>query len=198
MKSTAFILNLGKCVGCGACVLACRFENHWPEGVFWRRLLPLNSARYSGGPTYHFSLACHHCDEPACLKACPTGAYRKREDGVVLLEGDLCIGCRYCEMACPFGAPSYDADSGLMTKCNLCAQRMDGGLAPACVSACPTQALSIRQYAGGAAEDFKEQVLPELPGFSDLGACNPNIRFIAPGGRIRSRRFFALREELRQ
>jgi len=140
-RRSGFLLDLNRCVGCGACVLACRIENALPEGVIWRRILTLNQRRVVGGPTYHFSLACHHCDDPPCAKGCPSGALEKRPDGVVFLHEDLCLGCRYCEMACPFGAPSYDAERKVMTKCHLCAPRQDRGLPPACTQACPTGAL---------------------------------------------------------
>ena len=179
MSGAGFVLDLGRCVGCGACVLACRLENSWPTGVAWRRVLPLNRSRHPGGPAYHLSLACHHCDRPACLAACPSGAYRKRSDGVVLLDAERCLGCMYCEMACPFGAPSYDKTGGVMTKCDLCATRIDRGLLPACVAACPTEALVFRK-AGD-----KESAREVIPGFSDPAGCRPGISFLPPRGRIR-------------
>jgi len=173
-----FALELGKCVGCGACVLACRMENRLPGGLTWRRVVPLNPAHHGGGPTYHFSLACHHCEEPPCRDACPTGALEKRPDGVVLLHCDLCVGCRYCEMACPFGAPAYHADAGVMTKCHLCHPRLDQGLPPACAAACPTGALSFDPKPGGDPGDA-------VPGFCDPAGARPALRLALPGGGIR-------------
>jgi Fe-S-cluster-containing dehydrogenase component len=146
--SAGFLLDLHRCVGCGACVLACRIENGRVTASPWRRVLPLNLRRYDAGPTYFLSVACHHCDEPACLRGCPSGAYEKRADGVVLHHEERCLGCRYCEMTCPFGAPQFDANRGVMSKCHLCAHRTDAGRAPACVAACPTEAL---QYVDTAA-----------------------------------------------
>ncbi len=205
MSRAAFILDLGKCVGCGACVLACRLENRCAPEVSWRRVLTLNLERYPGAPTYHLSLACHHCTRPACLSACPAGAYAKRSDGVVLLRTELCLGCRYCEMACPFGAPSYDEAAGVMTKCHLCIHRIDTGLQPACVSACPTAALSFTRQ--GHADSSSQTQLPPpvahpessvcIPGFSDPSGREPSIRFVRPQGRIRSRLLAELEEELK-
>ena len=166
-----FLLDLGRCVGCGACVLACRLENGWPSETPWRRVLPLNLRRRPGGPTYFLSVACHHCERPACVAACPSNAYEKLADGTVIHHADRCLGCRYCEMACPFGAPQFDAAKGVMSKCDFCQHTADSGSrfengkpssgqlsanhgpqhvgrpsrvanrGPACVAACPTEAL---------------------------------------------------------
>ena len=141
MTGAGFSLDLHRCVGCGACVLACRIENGRVDTAAWRRVLPLNLRRHPAGPTYFLSVACHHCDEPACLKGCPTGAYEKRPDGIVVHHEELCLGCRYCEMTCPFATPTYDKAEGVVSKCHLCARRVDAGRLPACVSACPTEAL---------------------------------------------------------
>ncbi len=201
MSGAGFTLDLGRCVGCGACVLACRLANRWPEGVSWRRILPFNLERYPGGPAYHFSLACNHCDNPACLTACPAGAYEKRGDGIVLLHAQRCMGCRYCAMACPFGVPSYDADAGVMTKCHLCADRLDLGLKPACTDACPTGALRLRRPGEGAEmipEPYGSGETADIPGFCDPASCGPNLSFIPPRGQIRMRLFRRLHEVLKQ
>ncbi len=188
--SVGFTLDLGRCVGCGACVLACRLANRLPAEVSWRRVLPLNLSRRGGGPTYHLSISCHHCERPACMEACPAGAYAKRADGVVVLREERCIGCRYCEMACPFGSPSYDGAAGVMTKCHLCRERIDEGLRPACVAACPTNALGFRQ----ADDREQDRIAPSVPGFIDPAACAPNIGFVPPRGAKR----FLLYERLRE
>jgi len=195
MNGAGFVLDLGRCVGCGACVLACRLTNRWPAGAHWRRILPLNLDRHPGGPTYHLSLACHHCERPACLSACPAGAYRKRADGLVWLDGDLCMGCRYCEMACPFGAPSFDAAAGVMTKCHLCRDRIDSGGLPACVAACPTEAL-LFQRAGGGPELSPDG--PPVPGFADPADCAPGLRLVTPHNAKRALRLKRLNEVLKR
>jgi len=196
---SGFLLDLGRCVGCGACVLACRLENGWSSERPWRRVLPLNLRRRPGGPTYFLSVACHHCEQPACLAACPSRAYEKRADGVVIHHEERCIGCRYCEMACPFGAPKYDAAKGVMSKCDFC--QHDGAgrpfraatdpHVPACVAACPTEALRALPMTGPAAS-----IAPFIPGFTDPAGCRPNIRFVKPRGRRRAGLVHALSDRL--
>lgn len=193
MSGAGFLLDLHRCVGCGACVLACRIENGRVREAAWRRVLPLNLARRAGGPTYSLSVACHHCEEPACLKACPARAYEKRADGIVIHHEARCLGCRYCEMACPFGTPQYDAAPGVVSKCHLCAHRLDAGRAPACVSACPTGAL--RHLVHGAAPPGRACRL--VPGFADPAGNVPNLYFMPPDGARRARLFRTLEEALR-
>ena len=190
MTGSAFLLDLHRCVGCAACVLACRIENGRTDTAAWRRVLSLNLARRPGGPTYSLSVACHHCDEPACLKGCPARAFEKRHDGIVLHHQALCIGCRYCEMTCPFGTPQYDAARGVISKCHLCAHRVDAGREPACVVACPTGALQFTPAEAGAPASARQRV----PGFVDPAACGPNLQFRLPGGARRAEWYRNLEE----
>jgi anaerobic dimethyl sulfoxide reductase subunit B (iron-sulfur subunit) len=194
IRSAGFVLDLSRCVGCGACVLACRIENPVPAGISWRRVVPLNLARYAQGPTYFFSLACHHCEEPPCARGCPSGALEKRGDGVVILHSERCLGCRYCEMVCPFGAPAYDAQAGVMTKCHLCYHRLDAGRLPACVSACPTEALGYGPPQGQGEGRFVNA--EQVPGFVNPGNVRPALGLGPPGGEIRSERFRSLQKDL--
>ena len=194
MSGAGFLVDLHRCVGCGSCVLACRIENGRNDEKAWRRVLPLNLRRHSGGPTYSLSVACHHCEDPACLRGCPSRAYEKRADGVVIHLEERCLGCRYCEMTCPFGTPTYDAARGVVSKCHLCAHRLDQGLPPACVAACPTQAL--RYVAPAAPPDAGSR--DDVPGFVDPSGCRPSLRFVAPRGARRAALFAALEEAVRR
>ncbi len=193
MSGTGFLVDLHRCVGCAACVLACRIENQRPAGESWRRVLPLNLRRPEGGPTYFLSVACHHCEDPACLRGCPSRAYEKRPDGSVVHHEERCLGCRYCEMTCPFGAPRYDEARGVESKCHLCYHRLDKGLEPACVAACPTEALRLRRPDANPRDER-----PTVPGFLDPGHCAPNIRFLPPRGSRRETWYRTLEELLKR
>ena len=191
---TGFFLDLNRCVGCGACVLACRIENDLPDSVSWRRILPFNLGRNTRGPTYHFSLACHHCEDPPCARACPTGAIEQRSDGVVFLHTDQCLGCRYCEMACPFGALVLDQSSSVMTKCHFCLPRQEAGRNPACVEACPTRALRLSP---NISQGEGPQRAPEtVPGFADPAQARPNLHLSPPREGVRGELHRALRKKL--
>lgn len=145
-----FYFNQELCNGCKACQIACTDKHDTPLGVNFRRVV-----EYSGGSwnlasdgsftndtfTYYTSIACNHCVDPVCIKACPTTAMTKDDDGVVWVDQDKCVGCRYCEWACPYSAPQFDAEQGMMTKCDMCRDYRSEGLDPACVSACPSRAL---------------------------------------------------------
>jgi anaerobic dimethyl sulfoxide reductase subunit B (iron-sulfur subunit) len=91
--------------------------------------------------TYFVTVACMHCADPICVEVCPTRAMHAREDGIVLIEADRCMGCRYCEFACPYGALQFDPDRGVMTKCGFCHEDVDRSGAPACAVACPMRVL---------------------------------------------------------
>jgi len=118
------------------------------------------------------STGCNHCDSPACIASCPEDAISKRAaDGIVLIDQDKCIGCRYCTFACPYGAPRIDSSTGKVSKCTMCVHRIDAGLNPACSDACLTGAL---QYQG----DFTGSTTSKPSGFVDPSLTGPNIDFV--------------------
>jgi len=165
-KKLGLVIDLDTCVGCHACAVACKEwnaggiagpltdENPYgkePFGVWFNRVHsyevePL-AASAQPAMTVHFPRSCLHCETPACVTVCPTGAsYKRAEDGIVLVDEDKCIGCKLCSWACPYGAREYSAVEGVMKKCTLCVDRIynehldEIERQPACVQACPTRA----------------------------------------------------------
>lgn len=137
----AFQVELDKCTGCKACVVACHTLNGLDEKEAWRDVGLLEA---DNGFQQTVTSACHHCLEPECMHGCPVGAYEKEaETGIVRHLDDQCIGCEYCILKCPYDVPKYSHDRGIVRKCDMCHQRLAQGEAPACVQACPTGAISI-------------------------------------------------------
>ena len=137
----AFQVKLDKCTGCKACVVACHTLNGLDEDEAWRDVGLLEAGN---GFQQTVTSACHHCLDPECLNGCPVGAYEKEKDtGIVRHLDDQCIGCEYCILKCPYDVPKYSHDRGVVRKCDMCHQRLADGEAPACVQACPTEAISI-------------------------------------------------------
>lgn len=144
MSRLAFTFDPARCTGCEACRIACATENRLPVGLEWRRVHTLNPHRHPAVPVRHLSMACNHCEVPACLAACPAAAYTRDEaTGAVLLDQTKCLGCRYCAWVCPYGAPQYSEGVGVMSKCTFCTPRLAEGHDPACVACCPTGALGV-------------------------------------------------------
>lgn len=165
-----FLLDLNRCTGCHACLLACSIENELGEEESWRQVYTYNVPRRGGMPRFHLSLGCLHCADPACMRGCPAAAYsRDPATGAVLIDAGLCIGCKYCSWTCPFDAPRYRRGTGTIAKCTLCNDRLLNGRNPACASLCPTGALQF-------AELQPETGVQSVPGFPamDIG---PAIRF---------------------
>lgn len=137
-----FSIDVSRCSGCMACVVACLDQNDetGTEPSF-RHITKLEKGVFPQARIFFLSQSCLHCGNAPCLQVCPTKAIYKRSwDGVVDINPDLCMGCHSCALACPFGAPRYGQD-GKMSKCHLCIKRVDAGLDPACVRVCPTRAL---------------------------------------------------------
>ena len=141
MKQLGFYIDAAKCTGCKTCVVACKDAHDLPVGMNLRKVI-----EYAGGDwrqdrmtgawhqdvfAYYLSIACNHCEDPACVKVCPTKAHFKRkEDGLVVIDREKCIGCGACAAACPYGAPQLDVKAKKMLKCDGCLDRLEKGLAP--------------------------------------------------------------------
>ena len=186
-KQLGLVIDLDVCVGCHACATACKEWNsgghsaplpdfnpygadQW--GVWFNRIHSFEEGDGEGARTVHFPRSCLHCDEPACVTVCPTGAsYKRAEDGIVLVNADICIGCKLCSWACPDGAREFDQDQGVMKKCTLCIDRIynenlaEAERLPACVMVCPT---SARHFGDLADPDSAVSELVAARGGKDL------------------------------
>jgi len=138
-----FHFDMTRCIGCRSCEVACNEQNDNPAHVKWRRVGEVEGGGYPNVRRFHLSMSCNHCLEPSCLEGCPVDAYTKLENGIVAHDAGTCIGCQYCTWTCPYGAPQYHPERRVVTKCNLCADRLAAGYLPACVEACPTGAIRI-------------------------------------------------------
>lgn len=169
MTQLGFLFDQKYCIGCQTCQHACRARHGCEPGTYPRHAS--SSQIQVVGP--FLSLSCNHCNSPACVTACPTTSLQKREDGVVVHDPSVCIGCFACKMACPYDAPQKNSLTGTMIKCDLCAARLDKGDEPACVASCPVKVLSY-----GDIESLEAQGgTKEGRGFED-SETGPNIRFI--------------------
>jgi formate dehydrogenase iron-sulfur subunit len=140
----AFEVNLDQCSGCKACVSACHSLNGLDDGEAWRDVGLIFSDDWQQPFQQTITTACHHCVEPGCLEGCPVLAYDKDPlTGIVRHLDDQCIGCQYCVMKCPYDVPKYSKKRGIVRKCDMCANRLAVGEAPACVQACPHEAIRI-------------------------------------------------------
>ena len=162
------VIDLKRCYGCYSCSVACKAANHTPKGIDFARCIQGEIGIYPSALRQMLPTLCMQCSEPECLKVCPTGATQQNEAGVVTVDSDLCMGCKYCMMACPYGQrhavsgwdtyfPHSEEDLdpyqayakarweekngyGMATKCDFCYERVQGGGRPACVESCPAKA----------------------------------------------------------
>jgi len=195
------VIDLKRCIGCTGCALVCKAENATPPGVLWLRVLKREVGKYPQVRRFAIPLQCNHCAEPPCLDVCPTGATFKRANGIVDIDPDKCVGCRYCMMACPYQARFFHARErtyfaegptpfeqvgyrrhqvGVVSKCNFCLPRVERGLEPACVANCMTRARTFGDLDDPASEVSKllrdrggTQLYPEL-------GTDPSIYYLPP------------------
>jgi len=164
-----FHFNMGKCIGCKCCVVACNEQNGNPAEINWRRVGEVEGGWYPDTRRFHISMGCNHCLEPSCLIGCPVEAYTKDSaTGIVQHSADTCIGCQYCTWNCSYGVPQYNRERGVVGKCDMCHGRLAEGREPACVYACPEEAIKIEIV--NIAEwkrDYSSANAPGLPSADD-------------------------------
>lgn len=208
MRKLGLVIDLDTCVGCHACAVNCKEWNTGgemapltdldpygaePEGVWFNRVHGYEAGDGATGRTVHFPRSCLHCETPACVTVCPTGAsYKREEDGIVLVDEDKCIGCKLCSWACPYGAREFDGTVGVMKKCTLCVDRIynetipEAERVPACVSTCPASARHFGDFADPNSDVSK--LVAERGGY-DLAPefdYNPTNKYLPPRERMAS------------
>jgi len=197
------VIDLDICVGCHACAVNCKEWNASghstpmtdydpygadPTGVWFNRIHSFEVLNENGdNRTVHFPKSCLHCEDAPCVTVCPTGAsYKRDDDGIVLVNADICIGCKLCSWACPYGAREYDRDQGVMKKCTLCVDKIYNenldaeSRVPACVSTCPAGARHFGDLGDPGSEVSK---LVAARGGYDLMPeqdCKPTNKYLPP------------------
>ena len=195
MTQYAIVTDLNRCVGCLACAVACKVANNVPIGSFWNKVLrigPNPSTEGSDFPNvdmYFLPIQCQHCENPACVAVCPTGASHKLEDGTVQVDKEKCIGCQFCAMSCPYGVRYLNEEERVVEKCTLCEQKTAQGELPMCVDTCVGLArwfgdMESDDYAqfsgplgkkmGEVVDEFSEEDVHTLPNVGN----NPSFRYI--------------------
>jgi tetrathionate reductase subunit B len=141
VKKYGMVIDTNRCIGCHGCTIACKSENNVPDGFFRSWVKIGGKGKYPDVSTHFLPRLCNNCEDAPCLNLCPTGAtYRTPEDGVVHVNRDVCVGCRICVVACPYGARFPNPMTHTADKCDFCYHRITKGLQPACVDACTGRA----------------------------------------------------------
>jgi len=135
-----FLIDLRKCYGCKACTIACKSEFNVPLGVWRSWVTEIESEEYPYTKRHFIPQLCNQCDKSPCVQVCPTGASFKRDDGIVTVDSNKCIGCKACIAGCPYGTRFLNPVTKVVEKCDFCIHRVEKGLVPSCVNTCPSHA----------------------------------------------------------
>ena len=180
-KRYGMVVDTRRCVGCSACVLACKAENRVPDGFCRDWIVQEVKGAFPDLSLEIRSERCMHCSNPPCVTVCPTGASHVAEGGIVLVHHDMCTGCKACIGACPYDA-RYVHPQGYVDKCTFCQHRVKEGLDPACVSVCPTKALTfgdLNDPDSGVRELLENRTWKVL---HPEAGTEPNVFFLTPDG----------------
>jgi Fe-S-cluster-containing dehydrogenase component len=144
VREYSLTIDAADCIGCNACEIACKQVRGLPVGPRLIRVRPDDCREIDGRLQFRYTVTwCRQCNNPPCRDACPAGAITRQEDGIVLINGELCTGCGECIEACPFDAMQFDGHKQVALKCDLCHDRLYSGMQPACATACPSRCIGF-------------------------------------------------------
>ena len=179
MTRYAMVMDTRRCIGCHSCTVACKVNNELPLDMIYNPVTTIGpTGVFPNVKMVHLPLICMHCEDTPCVACCPTGASQQRDDGIVWVDPDKCVGCKACVMACPYGARIPNHDLGIVQKCDFCMDRVDAGEEPYCVKTCHQRARIFGDLDDETSEVYKlvhgegaKQLLPEL-------GTNPHVFYI--------------------
>ncbi|MDR0500741.1 MAG: 4Fe-4S dicluster domain-containing protein [Coriobacteriales bacterium] len=174
MSQLGFYYDIDRCTGCKTCQIACKDVNDNEVGVLFREVLSFENDTFPNTKAYSVSMSCNHCEMPYCLANCPATAISKQEDGRVIIDQEVCIGCQTCVNVCPYGAPSYIPERKVSGKCDLCLALVQNGEQPACVASCLMRAI---EWGDISELRSKHSNNADIVGIPSSEQTNPNVTF---------------------
>lgn len=183
-KRYGMVVDLRKCIGCEACTVACKAENGVSLGHFRTWVKKVESGTFPRVKKTFVPKLCNHCEDPACVSVCPTGAsYKRAADGIVLIDQDICIGCKYCMVSCPYGVRYVDEDRGVVDKCTWCVHRVDQGIVPSCVNTCVANARIFGDLNDPESEISRFIARHQVQVLKPEAGLEPNVYYVDLGSR---------------
>ncbi|WP_251553758.1 DMSO/selenate family reductase complex B subunit [Neobacillus muris] len=182
MEQLGFYINQSLCTGCKACSVSCKDKNNLEVGINFRRVYSYEEGNFIDQPggglvhninAFYYSISCNHCTNPKCLPSCPVGAiFKDKDNGVVTIDQDICVGTQLCVKACPYGAPQYNPKVFKSNKCNLCIDLQEDGQDPVCVATCPMRAIEF-----GPIDELRKKYgnVSQIKGLPSDTITNPNL-----------------------
>ena len=173
--AVGFYFDMTRCIGCRACQVACKDKNRLEVGTLYRNVESYTVGTFPKVTSYSYSTSCNHCESAICLHNCPVGAIYKAEDGTVIQDQSLCIGCQMCVMSCPYHHPQFFPELGVAGKCDGCYGLRAEGSQPACVAGCPNRALDfgdVEELKAKYGADLDSGTITVLP---DPSMTKPNV-----------------------